>query len=391
MNDLCTDIGYMSLNKHGEEICGDHVEVVQQKSGPTVMVLADGLGSGVKASILSTLTAKIVSTMMANDMPVEDCICTIAATLPICRIRQVAYSTFTVIRIDSNMEAEIIQYDNPHVALLRSGKNVDYPKISEVIDGKIIYKSHIALKENDSFFAFSDGAIHAGVGRSLNFGWQRNEIIAFLESVYKPEYTAKTLSSMLTGKCNVLYGGEPGDDTTACAVKIRRRQPINFMIGPPASANDVSKMMSLFFSKAGKHIVCGGTTSTLAAQYLGKPLMTGIPKYADPNIPPTAKIDGVDLVTEGVITINRVLEYAHSYLDDNAQYLDWSIKQDGASQIARMLFEEATDINFFVGRAVNPAHQNPNLPISFNIKMRLVEELSGCLTRMGKEIKISYF
>ena len=391
MDELCTDIGYMSLNKHGEEICGDHVEVVQEEGSPTVVVLADGLGSGVKASILSTLTAKIVSTMMANGMPVEDCVSTIAATLPICRVRQVAYSTFTVIRIDGNMEAELIQYDNPHVALLRGGKNVDYPKTSEIIDGKTIYKSRIALREDDSFIAFSDGAVHAGVGRTLNFGWQRKEIITFLESVYKPEYTAKTLSSMLTAKCGALYGGEPGDDTTACAVKIRRRRPMNFMIGPPASPNDVSKMMSLFFSKEGKHIVCGGTTSTLAAKHLGKPLLTGLPKYADPDIPPTAKIEGVDLVTEGVITINRVLEYARSYLDDNARYLDWSIKQDGASQISRMLFEEATDINFFVGRAVNPAHQNPNLPISFNIKMRLVEELSGCLLRMGKKIKISYF
>lgn len=391
MNNLCTDIGYLSLNKHGEEICGDHVEVVQQDGGSTVVVLADGLGSGVKASILSTLTAKILSTMLANGLTVEDCVSTIAATLPICRVRQVAYSTFTVIRIDDNMEAELIQYDNPHVVLLRNGKNMDYPKTSEIIDGKTIYKTQITLREDDSFIAFSDGAVHAGVGRSLNFGWQRADIIAFLESVYKPEYTAKTLSSILTAKCDALYGDEPGDDTTACAVKIRQRRLMNFMIGPPTSPDDVSKMMALFFSKEGKHIVCGGTTSTLAAKYLDKPLQTGTPKYADPDIPPTAKIEGVDLVTEGIITINRVLEYARDYLVDNTQYLDWSVKQDGASQISRLLFEESTDVNFFVGRAVNPAHQNPNLPISFNIKMRLVEELSGCLMRMGKKIKISYF
>ncbi len=388
---LCTDVGYVSLNKHGEELCGDHVEVVQRPDGPTVVVLADGLGSGVKASILSTLTAKIVSTMMANALTVEDCVSTIAATLPICKVRQVAYSTFTVIRLGDDLEAELIQYDNPHVVLLRGGKNVDYPKTSETVDGKMIYKTRIALHEDDCFIAFSDGAVHAGVGRSLNFGWQRDDIIAFLESIYKPEYTAKTLASLLTAKCDALYGGEPGDDTTACTVKIRRRRPMNFMIGPPAQPGDVPKMMALFFSKEGKHIVCGGTTSTLAAQYLGKPLETGLPVYADPDIPPTAKIEGVDLVTEGVITINRVLDYARDYLADNARYTDWSVRQDGASQISRLLFEEATDINFFVGRAINPAHQNPNLPISFNIKMRLVEELSACLGRMGKNIKISYF
>ena len=166
---------------------------------------------------------------------------------------------------------------------------------------------------------------------------------------------------------------------------------MSLMIGPPADPKDVGKMMSLFFSKEGKHIVCGGTTSTLAAEFLGKEVDTGLPIYVDPDIPPISHIEGVDLVTEGVITINRVLQYAQNYLEDNEHYTDWSYKKDGASLIARMLFEEATDINFFVGRAVNPAHQNPNLPIHFSIKMQLVEQLTECLKQMGKRIKVSYF
>lgn len=166
---------------------------------------------------------------------------------------------------------------------------------------------------------------------------------------------------------------------------------MNLMIGPPANPDDVNKMMALFFSKEGKHIICGGTTSTLASEYLGKPLEVGLPVYIDPEIPPTAHIQGVDLVTEGVITINKVLFYAKNYLEDNEHYTEWSYKKDGASLISRMLFEEATDINFYVGRAVNPAHQNPNLPIGFNIKMQLVDELAGCLKQMGKRIKVSYF
>lgn len=250
MDRLCTDVGYLSLNKFGEQICGDHVEVVQQSENATVIVLADGLGSGVKANILSTLSAKIISTMMAQGLSVEDCVSTIAATLPVCKVREVAYSTFTVIRVDNDLGAELIQYDNPHVVLLRGGKSVDYPKTSEIIDEKTIYKSRIALNEDDVFIAFSDGAVHAGVGRTLNFGWQREDIISFLEDNYRPEYTAKTLCSLLINKCGALYGGEPGDDTTACAVRIRRRAPLNLMIGPPASPQDVNKMMSLFFSNA---------------------------------------------------------------------------------------------------------------------------------------------
>ena len=392
MNSLCTDIGYVCLNKCGEQLCGDRVEIVEQGDNATVVVLADGLGSGVKANILSTLTAKIISTMMANDMSIEDCVSTIAATLPVCDIRKVAYSTFTIIRIaGSNLEAELIQYDNPHIIFLRDGKHVDYPEICEMIDGTAIYKTKLKLREGDAFIAMSDGAIHAGVGQSLNFGWQREQIMEFMETVYDPAFTAKTLSAMLVNECSRLYGGEPGDDTSACTVKIRRREPMNLMIGPPADPKDVNKMMALFFSKEGKHIVCGGTTSTLAAEFLHEPLDVSMPTYIDPEIPPTAKIKGVDLVTEGVITISRVLEYARDYLKDNERYTDWSYKKDGASSIARMLFEEATDINFYVGRAVNPAHQNPNLPIGFNIKMRLIEELSECLKNMGKKIKVSYF
>jgi len=391
MNSLCTDVGYVSINKYGEQLCGDHVEVMHQDGGSTVIVLADGLGSGVKANILSTLTAKIISTMMANSLTVEDCVSTIAATLPICKVRQIAYSTFTIIRITHNLEAEIIQYDNPQVILLRNGKNFDYASTSEMIDDKIIYKSKVKLNEGDTFIAISDGVVHAGVGLALNFGWQRENIIRFIEKVYDRRLTAKTLSSLLINECFSLYGGKPGDDATACAVRIRQRKPINLMIGPPSDPDDVPKMMSLFFSKDGKHIVCGGTTSTLAADFLKKPLDTSSSVYIDPEIPPTAKIEGVDLVTEGVITMSRVLTYAKDYLKDNELYGHWSLSKDGASLIAKMLFEEATDINFYVGKAVNPAHQNPRLPIGFNIKMRLIEELSECLSKMGKNVKVSYF
>lgn len=390
MNDLCADIGYRSMNKYGEQLCGDHIEVIEQGDASTVIVLADGLGSGVKASILSTLTSTIISTMMAENMKLEECVETIAATLPVCSERQVAYSTFTIIRIVDNEEAEIIQYDNPMIILLRDGKNYEIPATMLDIGGKQIYRSRIKLQENDIFIAMSDGVIHAGVGSELNFGWERKDIIPFMETFYDVGFTAKTLTTILLDECYKLYGGQPGDDTTVCTVRIRKREPMNLIIGPPANRDDCGKMMSLFFSKEGKHIVCGGTTSSIAADFLHKPLVPSL-EFFDKDIPPIASIEGVDLVTEGVITVSRVLEYAKDYLEENEQYSKWSTGRDGASQIARLLFEEATDINFFVGRAVNPAHQNPNLPITFHIKMRLVEELSDCLKKMGKKIKVSYF
>lgn len=390
MNNLCADIGYRSINHFGEELCGDHVDVIELEDHSTVAVLADGLGSGVKASILSTLTSKIISTMLAAGLSLEDCVETIAATLPICSERQVAYSTFTIIRVVASEEAEIIQYDNPNVLMFRDGKITDYPKTEMNIGGKKILQSRIRLQENDLFLAMSDGCPHAGIGDTYNFGWKEEDIAAYMEPISDVGYTAKTLSTILLDEVYGLYGGEPKDDATVLAVRIRRREPMNLLFGPPSNRDDCGMMMALFFSKEGKHIVCGGTTSTIVADYLGKPLIPSI-DFVDPEIPPIATIEGVDLVTEGVITINRVLAYAKDHLAENESYQKWSYQKDGASLISKMLFEEATDINFFVGRAINPAHQNPDLPINFSIKMQLVTELSDCLKKMGKRIKVSYF
>lgn len=390
MNNLCADIGYKSINHYGEELCGDHVDVVEQGENSAVIVLADGLGSGVKASILSTLTSKIISTMMAAGLPIEECVATIAATLPVCSVRGVAYSTFTIMHLINNETAELIQYDNPQVILLRDGVNYDYPKTEMNIDGKKIYKSVIRLQENDVFIAMSDGCPHAGIGLAYNFGWKREDIIQFMEAMALNGFTAKNLSTLLVDECDRLYGRQPGDDATACIVKIRKREPMNILFGPPSNRDDGERMMSLFFSKEGKHIICGGTTSSIAAKYLNKPLKPTL-NFEKSDVPPIAKLDGVDLVTEGVITVNKVLEYARDYLQENQLYEHWNFKKDGASLICQLLFEEATDINFYVGRAINPAHQNPDLPINFSIKMNLVEELSKCLKEMGKRIKVSYF
>lgn len=390
MNDLCAEIGYKSINHFGEELCGDHIDVVDDGEGSSVIVLADGLGSGVKASILSTLTAKIISTMMSAGLPIEECVSTIAATLPVCSERGVAYSTFTIIHLQNNDYADLIQYDNPQVILIRNGENYDYHMTEMNIEGKKIFKSSLALEEGDVFVAMSDGCPHAGKDNKYNYNWKREDIASYMEALVAGDYTAKNLSTMLVDECEKLYGGLPADDTTACVVRIRKRTPINLLFGPSKDRDEMNGMMSLFFSKAGKHIVCGGTTSSIVAKYLRKPI-TVSRNFEPGGLPPISFIEGVDLVTEGVVTMNRVLEYAKDYLGENQMFEHWNFKKDGASLICRMLFEEATDINLFVGCAINPAHQNPDLPVSFNLKMSIVSELESCLVKMGKRVKVSYF
>ena len=391
MNSLWTDSGYISLNHVGEQLCGDRVEIIGDSEHNLTLVLADGLGSGVKANILSTLTSKILCTMMAGGMLLEDCVETIVKTLPVCSVRKVAYSTFTIIQIRENTEATLIQFDNPNVILLRGGKSWDYPIISRVIEGKTILESHIPLQLHDVFIAMSDGAIYAGVGKSMNFGWQRENIVEYIERLYDDTLSAKMIASLIEDECNRLYEGAPGDDCTVAAVRIRERTPVSLLIGPPADPQDCTKMMTLFFSKEGKKIVCGGTTSKIAAEYLHEEVKTSLDYSTDPDIPPIASIKGVDLVTEGAETLGKVRLLSDRYVEGNGVSLDLKDKRDGASSIARLLFEEATDIDFYVGRAVNSAHQQEGSPVNSTIKMRLVAELAECLKKMGKRIKVSYF
>ncbi|MBQ6845107.1 MAG: SpoIIE family protein phosphatase [Agathobacter sp.] len=390
MNNLCIDLGYKSVNHYGEELCGDHIEVVEQDENSSVIVLADGLGSGVKASILSTLTSKIISTMMAAGLPIDECVSTIAATLPVCSERGVAYSTFTIMHIKDNEIMEMIQYDNPQVIMLRGGQNYNYTMTEMVLDGKKIFKTSIRLEEGDIFIAMSDGCPYAGTEETLNYNWKREDIIAFMEVMAMNGLTAKNLATLLVDECYKLYGEKPGDDTTACVVKVRKRTPINLLFGPPSNPDDVNRMMALFFSKEGKHIISGGTTAGIAARYLGKEIIP-LQNTEKTDIPPMSHIEGVDLVTEGVVTINRVVEYAKDYVDENELFEKWYFKKNGAALISQMLFEEATDINLYIGKAINPAHQNPDLPVHFNLKMLLVEDLTMYLKKMGKRVKVSYF
>ncbi|NLO86590.1 MAG: SpoIIE family protein phosphatase [Clostridiales bacterium] len=390
MNDLWIETGYISLNKKGESLCGDRVETFGGGDEDLTLVLADGLGSGVKANILSTLTSKILCTMIAGGIPIEECVSTIASTLPVCSVRQVAYSTFTIIRIIDNKYAQIIQFDNPATIVLRKGEIFDYPKTTRVIADKTIWESTFPVQVDDVLIAMSDGAEYAGVGQSLNFGWTRDNIADYIVCNYLPDNSSKSTAAIIIDECNRLYNEQPGDDTTVAVVRMRNRHPVNLVVGPPECKDEDTRMMNLFFAKDGTKIVCGGTTSNVVSRYLRKPIDVAL-SYPDPEVPPISQIAGVDLVTEGVITLSKVLMYAEDFLDSARLAPIWTTQKDGASLIARELFENATDINFFVGRAINPAHQNPNLPITFAIKQQLVQNIADCLKKMGKYIRLSYF
>ena len=385
------ECGYLSINHKGEELCGDHVQVASGQNGDLTLVLADGLGSGVEASILSTLTSTLLSKMIEGGMSIEAGVEALVKTLPCARDRgNVAYSTFTVLKIERDFTATLYNFDNPDPVFLRNGK-IEEPRYETFsIGGKTIKKAKLYFDVNDSLSMFSDGAMYAGVGESLNFGWGREEIASYLAALSCPELSAKNLATLLVDHCSLLYNKRPGDDTTCLSVRRRARAKVNLLVGPPSNKEDDRATLESFFSLPGKHIVCGGTTCKLAASYLGSEVKGDLDSL-DPDIPPYSEIDGVDLATEGVITLNKVVTLAKDYQQDNLAYFTWSYRKDGASLLAESLFQEATDITFYVGCAVNSAHQEEHGQITFKMKMQVIDNLALELRKMGKTVKVSYF
>lgn len=386
MDDIFIESGFFSLNKYGEELCGDKVESVVGDDFVTV-VLADGLGSGVKANILSTLTSKILCTMVSNNIPIEECVETIIQTLPVCKVRGVAYSTFSVIHIDKSGAGTLIEFDNPRAIYYHRGECRDFEREPMDILGKRVYHSHLELEMGDAVLVMSDGTIHAGIGKVLNFGWERGEIMEHLNENITPGISARCIAWMLAAACNDLYMDRPGDDTTVAVLRMREAVRVNLMVGPPVNSEKDDFYIEQFMRGKTMKVVCGGTSSQIVARYLHTEVKTSI-DFPDRDIPPIGYIKGIDLTTEGVITLRRVLELCEKYISPNDLSPKRFTKEDGASLLAELLFEKATHITFFVGQSVNKAHTG--LPIDTTMKLKLIERLAHNLRSIGKVIEIYY-
>lgn len=387
MMELCLESGCTSLNHVGEELCGDNVACTVN-GDYTTLVLADGLGSGVKANILSMLTSKILCTMASNEIDIYECVETIIQTLPVCAERGVAYSTFSIIHVNTEGKGELFEFDNPEAIYYHNGKCQNFEREELDVCGKKVFRSDLALEENDIIIVMSDGTIHAGIGQILNFGWERPQIMEHLDTNIKPNMSARAVACLLASACNDLYVDKPGDDTTVAAVKIRKRLDINIMVGPPVDKEKDDYYIQHFLEGPSKKIVCGGTSSTIVARYLKTELKTSF-DFPDKEVPPIGFIKGIDLTTEGVLTLRRLLQLSEKYISISDLTPKTFTKQDGASLLADFLFERATHITFFVGQSVNVAHQG--LPIDTTMKLKLVEKITENLRKMGKTVELNYF
>lgn len=386
------DVAWKSLNKHGEELCGDKVEIVKTKDSD-IVILADGMGSGVKANILSTLTSKILATMLFEGADIESCVETIARTLPICQERKVAYATFSILQIFHNGDAYLVEYDNPDCVFIRNKKIVKYPYNVREIEGKKIHEYRFQVQKNDCFVLMSDGVIYAGAGEILDLqGWTWENMSEYTLKCTKETLSASRLAAMLSQACDDLYIQKPGDDTTVAVTRVIERKVVNLFTGPPKSKEDDEKLMYDFMHMEGKKIVSGGTSSNIAARVLHKEIVTTVDRN-HPDVPPMSTIEGLDLVTEGVLTMGRSLKLLKQYENDefDVEFFDELDANNGASRLAKMIIEECTELNLFVGTAINEAHQESDLTFDLSLRMNLVEQLKTIVEKMGRKVNVKYY
>jgi hypothetical protein len=374
--------GTKQLQKHGEELCGDNVSLARHSDYVT-LALSDGLGSGVKANILSILTTRIVMHLMENELSLSEVVETLGKTLPVCDVRKLAYSTFAIGQFFRDGRARVVEFDTPPFILLRGRKSVPVPYEERQIEGKTIHESELQLKRGDWIVFVSDGVVNAGIGGLYPLGWGLDQIASFLQEHCHPDLSAQELADKLAQAVWDLYCSKPGDDVSVVVIKARQKLVATVLTGPPADKSADEAVVTRFRQCPGFLAVCGGTTAKIVARYLGgKPLEVDL-ATAKPDVPPLARVEGVDLTTEGILTLTKTNDLLQSGADKETVKFD----TDGSSALVRLCLD-VDHIHFMVGLSVNPAHQNPDLPRQLGMKLAIVREIAEELRKRDKEVTI---
>lgn len=388
---IYVDFGFWSVNHAGEEVCGDRVET-KRTEDRFIGVLADGMGSGVKANILSTMGSTILSTMLMGGESVESAVDAVIRTLPVCSERGLNYCTFSVVTIDQNGEARLTEFDNPQAWIIRNKQIVQPERENRTVEGKKIWESSLPLVEGDVIVVTSDGAVNAGRDNHFSFDWTWDSVAKWLAERAHTYSSALRLAADLVGAVDSLYGGKPTDDVTAMVIRIPYLQTVNIMYGPPEYKEDDAFMVREFMDADGYKIICGGTTSNIVARVLDTPVET-LPETAADGVPPISFMADVDLVTEGVLTVTRagdIMErYFHAGYND-ADFLELDA-QNGAAFLAKQLVEDCTTLRVFIGRAKNPAYEGKDVPLDLDMKLKAIERICELMRSHGRTVEEYYY
>lgn len=385
------EIDFCQRAKYGQLISGDvFLSEKVKEEGRIVSVLSDGLGSGVKASVLASMTATMALKFAASPMDIRSSAEIIMDTLPICSVRKISYSTFTVVDIDGNGDTRIIEHGNPPFLLIRPDGEVAIAKNELRPDrwhDRVINYSSFEVRREDRIIFFSDGISQAGMGEFRTpLGWGVGEVESYVRGKIRehPHISARELSRDLVARAEEIDGLSAKDDITCGVVYFRSPRQLLVMTGAPFNRAHDSDLAHMAEKTPGRKVVCGGTTANIISRQLNRPIQIDMRQARDSRVPPSARMEGFDLVTEGILTLSEVLRLLEEDIAPE------ELKTNAAVRLTGMLLDSDI-VKFAVGTRINEAHQDPNVPVELELRRSLVKRIANALeTKHMKRVRIQY-
>jgi Stage II sporulation protein E (SpoIIE) len=390
--DFYIEVNSQQRNYDGERISGDvFLYRYIKEEDRVIAVLSDGMGHGVKANILATLTATMSINFTREHKEVDRIAEIIMNTLPVCSERKISYSTFTIVDIESSVRATILEYDNPSTIVLR-GNQIFEPAWKKVIlekgkhSGKILKTCTFKPEKEDRIIFCSDGVSQSGMGsEAYPFGWERDNLATYAASLVSNE--ASISAVMLAGKIVTMAHKNDSykarDDISCATIYFREPRKLLICTGPPYEKDKDKDLAAKVSVYNGKVILCGGTTADIIARELKRTVIDEL-IFEDPELPPESFLEGIDLVTEGILTLQKVNEILKTY--NNSVRLG----KGPADKIVRLVMESDV-IHFVIGTRINIAHQDPNLPVDLEMRRTVVKRIARLLEeRWLKQVSFEY-
>jgi len=394
-NKLFIEVGSFQHNKYGNIVCGDSVLMHKSiKENRTIAVMSDGLGSGVKANVLSTMTASMALNFRIRREPITRTAKTIMDTLPVDSIRNISYSTFTIVDVESDGNGKIVEYDNPSLILVRDNKIIKLQSENLIIESKLsstnsdtrtINLSNILLQKEDRLVFFSDGVTQSGIGNmNMPFGWGDGVNEFIINTIHENiDISARELSRKIVKQADLNDILKPKDDTSCVVFYVREPRRLLICTGPPFTEAKDKYLAEIIRDYKGKKIVCGGTTSKIVSRELNLEILIDLNNVIA-DLPPSSKMEGIDLVTEGIITLGSLASILEEDIPKNLDHKGphWDMY--------RMILD-ADIIDIVAGTKINIAHQDPSLPVELEIRRNVVKKLASLLEeKYMKTVKLKF-
>jgi hypothetical protein len=379
-------------NHEGERICGDvFLNKKIKEENRIVAVLSDGMGHGLKANILATLTATMALNFTREHQDMVKIAEVIMKTLPICSERKISYATFSIIDIEIGGKVNILEYDNPEAFIIR-GKNAidpgwDYIRLeSDKNRGKELRQCSFIPEKGDRLVFCSDGITQSGMGSNkFPFGWGHDNLVEFaLGEVSKQnDISASELGERIVKRAVINDAYKSKDDTSCAVIYFRDPRKMLICTGPPFE-NEKDKIYAQTVKKfEGLKVLSGATTADIIAREWKKEIEDTF-EFDDPDLPPVSFMEGVDLITEGILTLTKVSNILKDYNNQTV------LSKGPADRIVKMILE-SDEIHFIVGTRINIAHQDPNLPVELEIRRTVVKRIAALLEdKFLKEVQFEY-